>query len=225
MSGPLIVAIDGPSGVGKSTVGRAVAARLGVPYVDTGAMYRAIGLASRRAGVGLPIDDPDAVHAVADAASIDLTTDPALGSRVLLDGEDVSAEIREPQIALYASAVSALPPVRRRLVALQREIGRRRGGVLEGRDIGTVVFPETPWKFFLTAKDEVRAARRVADLEKQGKPAVFDRILEEQKARDAADSSRADSPLVCDDRYVRIDTDALSIDQVVEKILSTVGVG
>ena len=147
---PLIVAIDGPSGAGKSTVARALAARLEVPYIDTGAMYRAVGLAAERAGVTLPIDDPGRVSDLAGRSRIELVPSPG-GSRLLLDGEDVSEAIRRPEISLYASAVSAIPEVRRVLVAQQQRLGRERGGVLEGRDIGTKVFPETPHKFFLTA--------------------------------------------------------------------------
>jgi cytidylate kinase len=217
-----IVAIDGPSGVGKSTVGREVARRLSVPYVDTGAMYRAVGLALRRRGLALPLGDPGAAASIAEGARVDIEPDGKGGVVVRLDGEEVTSEIRDPEIALYASAVSAIPAVRRRLVALQREIGRKRGGVLEGRDIGTVVFPETPHKFFLTASAEVRARRRLADLEAQGRKGVFEQILAEQQARDLADSTRADSPLTCDDRYRVIDTGELTQAQVVERILGMI---
>lgn len=217
-----LVAIDGPSGVGKSTVGRAVARRLGIAYVDTGAMYRAVGLAARRAGHSLPLTDPEGVADLADRLEIDLRADPATGVRVFLGHEEVSAAIREPEISLYASAVSAISRVRRRLVRRQQEIGRARGGVLEGRDIGTVVFPETPFKFFLDARPEVRASRRVADLASRGVAADLQTVLREQEARDRADSTREDSPLTCDERYRRIDTSDLSIDEVVGTICGEV---
>src|SRR5262249_50885933 len=152
----LIVAIDGPSGAGKSTVARALARRLGVPYIDTGAMYRAVGLAAREAGVALPIADPDSVVKLAEGLAIELVPQPD-GTRVLSNGRDFSEAIRAAEISLYASAVSAIPGVRRRMVAEQRRMARDRGGVMEGRDIGTQVFPDTPLKFFLTAPDSVRA--------------------------------------------------------------------
>ena len=217
-----IVAIDGPSGVGKSTVGRAVAKILGIPYVDTGAMYRAVGLASKRAGIALPISDPEAVIRLGEAIRIDLRPDPELGVRVLLDGEEVTSSIRDPEISMYASAVSAIPRIRRMLVARQQEIGREAGGVLEGRDIGTVVFPETPHKFFLTASPAVRADRRVGDLRARGSQPEPARILAEQEARDLADSTREDSPLICDERYQSIDTSKMTIEEVIQSILDRV---
>lgn len=211
----MIVAIDGPSGAGKSTVARLLARRLGLPYLDTGAMYRAIGLKAFRAGVALPIPDPGRVAELAAACRIDLSTD-AEGTSVWLDGEDVTAEIRKPEISLYASAVSAIPEVRRLLVARQREIGATRGGVLEGRDIGTRVFPETPHKFFLTASEEVRARRRHEELLRRGTPQPYGNVLTEMRGRDRADSSREDSPLSCDDSYVRIDTEKLTPESIVD---------
>ena len=217
MSPPLVVAIDGPSGAGKSTVARALAARLGLPYIDTGAMYRAVGLAARDAGVRLPIDDPERVGRIAEAARIAL--EPAAGGpRVFLDGRDVTEAIRLPEISLYASAVSALPRVRRQLVAEQQRLGRERGGVLEGRDIGTRVFPETPHKFFLTAAPEVRAERRVRDLAGRGNPRTYPEVFEEMVRRDRDDSSRADSPLTLDDRYVVVDSTGLEPEDVVSRI-------
>src|SRR5260370_40105021 len=169
MTVPLIVAIDGHSGAGKSTVARALAERLGVPYIDTGAMYRAVGLAAREAGITLPITDPARVAELSDELEVGLEPEPD-GTRVLLSSRDVSQDIRQPEIALYASAVSAIPEVRRRMVAQQRRLAGARGGVMEGRDIGTRVFPETPFKFFLTASPEVRAVRRSQDLAQSGRP-------------------------------------------------------
>ncbi len=214
---PLIVAIDGPSGAGKSTVARQLARRLGVPYIDTGAMYRAVGLAARDAGVALPLTDPERVVALAESGSIGLESSPE-GVRVIWNGRDVSAEIRQPVISLYASAVSAIPGVRRRLVAEQQRLGRERGGVLEGRDIGTRVFPETPHKFFLTAAPEVRAERRTRELVQRGTPRPYAEVLEEMVRRDRDDSSRADSPLTLDSRYTLVDSTGREVSQVVSDI-------
>jgi cytidylate kinase len=217
LTGPLIVAIDGPSGAGKSTVARALAARLGIPYIDTGAMYRAIGLAARERGIGLPITDPAAVVALAESVRLELALSP-WGPRVLLDGRDVTREIREPEISLYASAVSAIPGVRHRLVAEQQRLGRERGGVLEGRDIGTHVFPETPHKFFLTAPSAIRAERRARELAERGSPQPISAVLEQMEQRDRDDATRKDSPLTLDDRYVRIDSADRSVAEVVSEI-------
>ena len=216
-----VIAIDGPSGAGKSTVARVVARRLGLPYLDTGAMYRAVGLQAERRGIPLPIPDPREVARIASAATIDLSTSPD-GTTVWLDGEDVSARIREPRISLYASAVSAIPEVRRLLVARQREIARERGGVLEGRDIGTKVFPETPFKFFLTAAEEVRARRRFEELRRRGTEEPYEKVLEEMRRRDRDDSSRRDSPLALDDTYVLLPSDGLTPEDVVARILRKV---
>lgn len=217
----LVVAIDGPSGVGKSTVGKAVAERLGVPYLDTGAMYRAVGLAVKRKGIPLPLGDPEAVVAVASRVDVRVTGSAA-DARTWLNGEDVSREIRTPEISAYASAVSAVPGVRRRLAGMQRSLALQGGGVLEGRDIGTKVVPETPHKFFLTASPDVRARRRFEELAARGAPQTFAQVLADMEARDQADSTRADSPLVDDGTYTRIDTSALSVEEVVDRLLSTV---
>jgi cytidylate kinase len=212
-----IVAIDGPSGAGKSTVARALAVRLHVPYIDTGAMYRAIGLAARERGIPLPVADPDAVAAIADSSSIDLDVSGA-DTRVLLDGRDVTDAVRLPEISLYASAVSAIPAVRRRLVSLQRRLAEKSGGVLEGRDIGTRVFPETPHKFFLTAPLAVRARRRARELADRATPQRYEEVLAEIERRDLADSTRADSPLTFDDTYLLVDTGTRSIQEIVDDL-------
>jgi len=211
------VAIDGPSGAGKSTVARALAARLGVPYIDTGAMYRAIGLAAHRRGVRLPIEDASAVSAIAEASRIELAPSPE-GSRITLDGEDVSAEIRRPEISAYASAVSAIPAVRRVLVVQQQRMGRERGGVMEGRDIGTKVFPETPFKFFLTADPAIRADRRARELVGRGTPLSYGDVLRDMQKRDADDSSRPDSPLTLDGRYEVVDSSGRPVEAVIDDI-------
>jgi len=204
MTAPVIVAIDGPSGAGKSTVARTLANRLGVPYIDTGAMYRAIGLAAREQGIELPIEDAARVERLAESLSIGIETGPEM--RVFVNGRDVTAAIREPEISRYASAVSAIPGVRRRLVAEQRRLAAESGGVMEGRDIGTKVFPETPHKFFLTAPLAVRAARRAAELESRGTPQDPSRVLTEMEKRDFDDANRAESPLTCDETYVLVDS-------------------
>jgi cytidylate kinase len=214
---PLIVAIDGPSGAGKSTLARELAARLRIPYIDTGAMYRAVGLAAREAGAKLPIADPERIVALAEGGSIGLEPSPD-GTRVFWNGRDVSRQIREPDISLYASAVSAIPGVRRRLVAEQQRLGREHGGVLEGRDIGTRVFPETPHKFFLTASPEVRAERRTRELAQRGAPRPYEEVLEEMTRRDHADSTRADSPLTLDARYTVVDSTGLTVAEAVSLI-------
>jgi len=214
---PIIVAIDGPSGAGKSTAARELARRLGVPYIDTGAMYRAVGLAAREAGIALPIGEPDPVVSLAQKLSIELVPTPQ-GTRVLSNGRDISEAIRAPEISLYASAVSAIPGVRRRMVAEQRRLAQDRGGVMEGRDIGTRVFPETPLKFFLTAPDSERAERRFRELAQRGTPEPYEKVLTEMKERDRADETRADSPLTFDDSYVRVDTGGMSPGEVVAEL-------
>jgi len=214
----LIVAIDGPSGVGKSTTSKLVARALNIPHIDTGAMYRAIGLAALRRYIGTR--DEAALEQLAQQIEIEFI--PGEVARVMLDGEDVTSLIRTPEISMAASNVSAVPAVRRVLVKLQQQLGRKNGGVLEGRDIGTKVFPETPHKFFLTARPEVRAERRYRELLAKGEQADLDTVLAETIQRDQQDSTRADSPLTFDVTYTRVDTSDLSIEQVVEAIVNKV---
>jgi cytidylate kinase len=213
---PLIVAIDGPSGVGKSTAARRLAQRLGVPYLDTGAMYRAIGFKVLESGA----DPHDRERAVAIAGEADVR----LGRRedgsfeVLLDGEPVEPRIRTPEVGEATSAISAYPEVRRRMVRLQREAAGQFGAVLEGRDIGTRVFPETPYKFFLDARSGVRYRRRFDELAAAGRPVPYDQVVDETSRRDLRDSTRSDSPLTRDDSYTFIDSSDLSVDEVVERM-------
>lgn len=210
-----LVAIDGPSGVGKGTTARRLAKRLGLPYYDTGAMYRALALAVLDAGVDPR--DREAALEVIEGATVELV--PREGElEVYLDGEPVEARIRTPRVGDAASAVSAYPPVRRRMVELQRRSGKRYGGVMEGRDIGTKVFPDTPYKFFLDADLDVRIERRVQQMAERGQEPREDEIRAEMTARDQRDRTRNDSPLTHDDTYEVIDTSHLSIDEVVERM-------
>jgi cytidylate kinase len=212
---PLIIAIDGPSGVGKSTTSRLVAKALHIPHIDTGAMYRAIGLAALRAG----IDTHDEAKLTALASNADIAFIPGERATVLLEGEDVTSLIRTQDVSMAASDVSTVAGVRRVLVELQQKLGRRNGGVLEGRDIGTKVFPETPHKFFLTARPEVRAERRYRELHAKGSSITLDEVLEDAKQRDLQDTTRADSPLAWDESYTVVDTSDRTIDEVVEAIV------
>ena len=214
----LIVAIDGPAGVGKSTTSRMVARELNIPHIDTGAMYRALGLAALREEVNT--HDETALEELTERTQIDFV--PGQRSRVLLNGDDVTALIRTPEVSMAASDVSTVPAVRRVLVRLQQQLGHRSGGVLEGRDIGTKVFPETPFKFFLTARPEVRARRRFDELVGKGTSPDFATVLSETLTRDEQDSTRAESPLTYDETYTVIDTSDLAIDEVVAAIVKRV---
>ncbi|TLM68408.1 MAG: (d)CMP kinase [Deltaproteobacteria bacterium] len=214
-----IVAIDGPSGVGKSTLSKLLARELGFVNLDTGAMYRAVALAASRRGVD-PEDDV-ALGRLAAGIVIDFVRN-AGGERVLLDGEDVSAAIRTPEISLLTSKVSACAAVREALVRRQRELCARGGFVLEGRDIGTVVFPDAEIKFFLVASPEERGRRRFLELQAKGTPVDLARTIAEVEARDQADSRRSHSPLRQADDAVAIDTTAMGIEQVLAAMLALV---
>ena len=217
---PLIIAIDGPSGAGKSTLGRRLARELGLLYVDTGAMYRAAALAVVEAGVNPT--DADEVARVAARAQIELAGDPD-SLRVRLEGRDVSAEIRTEQISRLSSVISAIPAVRRDLVRRQREMGESGGGVvLDGRDIGTVVFPGADLKFFLTAVPEERAKRRFDQDHAKEPELTFQETLADINARDERDSTRADSPLRIAEDAIVIDTTELNIEQVFARMLEVV---
>lgn len=215
---PRVVAIDGPSGVGKSTAARLLAERLGVPVLDTGAMYRAVALEvlRRRVDPG----DRAAVVRVAATAPVEVVA-RRHGIEVRLAGEDVEPHIRTPEVSDATSRISAYPEVRERLVELQRRAAASFGAVVEGRDIGTVVFPDAPYKFFLEARSEVRAARRHGDLAGGAAPTV-DQVRRDLERRDARDRARAASPLTYDSSYEVIDTSELSPAEVVEKMLAAI---
>ncbi len=208
-----VVAIDGPSGSGKSTIGRGVAAALGLEVLDTGAMYRAITAAVLRAG--LEPTDADGVTALARKVRIEVGEGAAT-----LDGDDVSAEIRGPEVTAAVSAVSAHPGVRAELVARQRAwVDARGGGVVEGRDIGSVVFPDAPVKVFLTASDAERALRRQRDEEASARNVSVDELRASMARRDAADSSRAASPLRTADGAMILDTTDRTPEDIVAQIV------
>lgn len=209
----LTVAVDGPAGSGKSTVARAVAARLRLPHIDTGAMYRAVTLKALRAGV----DAGDAAGLAGLLAVTDVDLD---GGRVWLDGADVSAEIRGEAVTAQVSQVSAQPVVREWMLERQRRLVAERGGVMEGRDIGTVVLPEADCKVFLTASPEERARRRAAELGVSGTGASAEQVLAEIRERDGRDAGRAMSPLRVAEGATVIDSTGLSIDEVVDAIVA-----
>ncbi len=216
----MIIAIDGPSGAGKSTLGRLIARELKLLYIDTGAMYRAAALAVIESGVSTR--DERAVADVVERADINLAGDPA-SLQVMLDGRDVSEEIRTEEVSHSASVISTIPEVRRSLVNRQRELGRRGGGVvLDGRDIGTVVFPQADLKFFLTAAPEERAHRRYDEDRLKERDGSFEETLAEINTRDRRDSTRDDSPLAIADDAVVIDSTEFSIEEVFEQMMTAI---
>ncbi len=211
MSKRITVAIDGPAGSGKSTLARRIAAKLGYLYIDTGAMYRAVALWALRAKVAL--SDMHRLEQLANAARIEFQSD----NSVSLNGEDVSIAIREPEVSEAASQVSMIPAVRRALVAKQREIGERVSVVMEGRDIGSVVFPNATVKIFLDAQPEVRATRRA---DESSLPA--DVVAQQIGERDQRDRTRAESPLVQAPDAIYVDTSKLSVDEVEAALLKII---
>jgi len=218
---PFIVAIDGPAGAGKSSVSRLLAARLGFAMVDTGAIYRTVALAASRAG--LAYDDDRGLEALLPGLRIRFAppAGPGEAQRVLLGDEDVSAEVRTPPMSMGASAVSARPAVRAGLLELQRRLAlapENRGAVLEGRDIGTVVFPDADAKFFLTATAEERARRRHAELRARGDATPFESVLADQERRDRDDSQRAVAPLRPAEDALQVDTTGVPLEAVVARL-------
>lgn len=215
-----VIAIDGPAGTGKSTVSKLLADRVGAFCLDTGAMYRAATLAVLDAGAAL--DDPDAIAAVVGAADIDLIAGPDGASVVYLDGQDVSAEIRTDRVTEAVSAVSAVAAVRAKLVELQRRIADGAFVVIEGRDIGTVVFPDAGLKVFLTATPEARATRRHLQNLGIGADSDYDAVLASVNRRDHLDSTRTVSPLRAADDAELVDTSELTLDQVLDALTDLV---
>lgn len=215
----LVIAIDGPVGAGKSTAARRLAEALGYLYVDSGAMYRALGWKAVQAGIDLR--DTASLAALAAATDIRLVAGPA-GPRVLVDGRDVTPELRTPRMDEASSIVSTCPEVRERLVALQRAMAKAGGVVMDGRDIGTVVFPEADLKFYLDADLEVRAVRRLQDLRQAGVLADMQAVRSEVARRDERDQGRRTSPLTAAPDAIRIDTTPLDATGVLQRMLAAV---
>ena len=217
----MIIAIDGPSGAGKSTLGKLLAKKLNLLYLDTGAMYRAVALAVTRANI--PFRDIDRIAELAENAKIDLIGEPD-AMKVMLDGEDVSVDIRTLEAAQSASVVSTISEVRRIMVEHQRQIGESapKGCVLEGRDIGSVVFPKADIKFFLTATPDARARRRFMEDQSKGRISTYEQTLAEINERDERDVSREDSPLTIAEDAIVIDTSELDLTEVFEQMLAKI---
>ena len=216
MTRELIVAIDGPVGSGKSTLARRVAALMGYVYIDTGAMYRAVALKALRRGV--PLDAADELTALAGDTRIDLRSENGT-QRVFLDSEDVTSAIRTPEVSQGASKVAVIPGVRHVLVAEQRRAGAQGGVVMEGRDIGSVVFPDADLKIFLTASPEIRAERRWREHQQKGDSIDLPRTLQEIHERDQRDSGRASSPLVRAKDAVVVDSTAMEPEEVARLVV------
>lgn len=214
------IAIDGPAGAGKSTIAKLLAAKLGILYLDTGAMYRAVGLKALNTGVD--ISDEAAVEKMLADTKIDVTQENGV-QHVYLDGNDVSSAIRENTVSKAASDISAVPCVRYKMVELQREIASRCDTVLDGRDIGTFVLPNAEYKIFLTASAEERAKRRYAELKAKGSTLTIEQIKDDIVKRDYNDSHRTLAPLKKADDATEVDTTAMSIDDVVGRIYAIIG--
>lgn len=206
------IAIDGPSGAGKSTVAKALAKVLGIDYIDTGAMYRAVAL--KIINKGIDLDDAESLIAMLKETDVDFS-----GGQIILDGENVSDSIRSPEVTKMASDASALPAVREKLVALQQKMGRQKSVILDGRDIGTNVFPNTRYKFFINASLEERARRRWAELKEKDGEADYFEIKEQIRERDYNDSHRALNPLKKADDAIEIDTTDMTVKLVVDTVL------
>ena len=215
MTHPLIIAIDGPSGAGKSTLGQMLARELGLLYIDTGSMYRAVALAV----IESTIDEKDdiAVGSLAERIDIDLAGDPE-SLRVSLNGRDVTERIRDEDVTDISSIISTIPAVRRAMVKRQRELGQR-GAVMNGRDIGTIVFPNADVKFFLTASPAERAQRRLAEEREHNPAATYDETLADMTERDRRDTTRTDSPLIAAADAIVIDSTGVSLADVFKKMI------
>ena len=216
----MIIAIDGPAGAGKSTIANLLAKKLGILYLDTGAMYRAVGLKAVENGVD--ISDEDAVKKMLDSTTVDVKICDSV-QRVYLDGQDVTGRIREHRVSKAASDISAVPCVRYKMVELQREIASRCDTVLDGRDIGTFVLPNAEYKIFLTASVAERARRRYEELKAKGEDCTLESITADIEKRDYNDSHRALAPLRKADDAVEIDTTDLTIEEVADKLTALIG--
>lgn len=214
------IAVDGPSGAGKSSLAKAIAAELHILYVDTGAIYRTIGCYARRKGVETA--DTEAVIALLPEVEIGMCYDAQGLQHMLLHGEDVTEEIRLPEMSLYASAVSAIPEVRAFLLEMQRDFARKSSVIMDGRDIGTVVLPHADVKIFLKADVEVRARRREKELRERGTPRPYEQVLEEMRQRDYNDTHRSAAPLRAAEDAVIVDTSDLDFQQSKEKLLEII---
>lgn len=214
------IAIDGPGGAGKSTLAKAVAKKLSILHVDTGAIYRTIGYAAFARG--LNARDESQIAPLLKTIRIDMAFDEAGGQKMLLDGKDVSREIRLPEISMYASNVSALPCVRAYLLEMQRDIARKRSVIMDGRDIGTVVLPDADLKIYLTASAEERARRRCLELSERGTPEPYEAVLREINERDEQDMHRVIAPLREAADAVRLDTSALNFDESEQALLKLI---
>jgi cytidylate kinase len=219
-----LVAIDGPAGAGKSTITKGVAAKLGYVILDTGALYRTVALSSRRNGVDWSDENAVALvaHGLANRNAIEFRSDGAGQQSVLLDGENVSLAIRTQEMSEGASRVSSIPLVREALLDLQRRVGHDGGVVVEGRDIGSVVFPDAEAKFYLTASDEVRAQRRLDELLARGEQTDFSTVLREVRERDERDKTRAIAPLIQAPDAELVDSSNMTIEEVIDVITSRV---
>ena len=214
------VAVDGPSGAGKSTLAKAAAAKLGIVYVDTGAIYRSIGYYVY--GKGIDPKDAAAVIAVLPELEIQMCYGEDGVQHMILNGEDVSQQIRLPEMSMYASAVSAIPEVRTFLLDMQRQMARSTSVIMDGRDIGTVVLPHAEVKIFLTAAAETRALRRMKELEQRGTPQAFEEVLQQIEKRDWDDSHRAAAPLRQAEDAVLLDTSELTFDESLAAMLEII---
>lgn len=214
------IAIDGPAGAGKSTVARAVAKRLGLAYLDTGAMYRAVTLAALRQDANL--HDNQALKNLAERLTLDILCDKTGENLIFLNGENVTEAIRDPQVSRHVSYVARSPEVRRIMVNKQKEIGSRGSVVMDGRDIGTAVMPDALFKFFLTASLEVRASRRLAELQAKGEQLTLLQMKEEIAARDKIDTEREYAPLRAAEDAVHIDTTNMTVTDVTDTIVAMV---
>ena len=214
------VAVDGPSGAGKSTLAKAIAAKLGILYVDTGAIYRTIGYAVKRRGIE-PRDEA-AVRAILPELEIGMRYEADGEQHMLLNGQDVTCEIRLPEISMYASAVSALPAVRAFLLEMQRDLARKHSVIMDGRDIGTVILPNADVKIFLTASDEDRAMRRTKELRAKGMDVRFEDVLREMLERDENDRTRETAPAVAAPDAIPFDNSGMTVEECTDALLKLI---